>query len=77
MPKIEHIDATSNLSNLEHKVRSRMPIYIKNVINFSAFNDDLTKITRLNRFPWKSTPSHLIIHSGSHFYFNKIVVNLN
>ncbi|KAF0764094.1 Uncharacterized protein FWK35_00002499 [Aphis craccivora] len=56
---------------------SAPPIYIKNIVNYSAFNKLLTNITNSNGFTCRSTPSYLIVQPTGRLNFNKIIDHLH
>lgn len=67
-----------NTPRSEHKIVPHVPpIYIKNISDFSASNDDLIKITNPNRLTCKSTPWRQIVRPNGHFSFNNIVVRFD
>lgn len=78
-PSITHNDITGIIPHAEHKVASQVPliIIIKNINNFSAFNNFLTKITSASGFKCNLTSAHLIVRPRDRSNFNKIVDHLN
>lgn len=62
---------------IEHVVELEPPpLYIKNINNFSAFKNELSRITNLNAFTCKSTPHYLIVRPIDRISYNTIIQHL-
>lgn len=62
---------------IEHVVEPEPPpLYIKNINNFSAFKNELSRITNLNAFTCKSTSHYLIVRPSDRISYNTIIQHL-
>ncbi|KAL5241717.1 hypothetical protein ACI65C_009127 [Semiaphis heraclei] len=52
------------------------PIYISNILNFSAFTNELTRLTGPNAYTCKSTKSFLIVYPRGVLDYNSIITHL-
>ncbi|KAL4091827.1 hypothetical protein QTP88_026449 [Uroleucon formosanum] len=72
-PSFRDDTVVSSPHSMDHQTEPPAPpLYIRNIINFSAFKNVLIKTVGLDGFTCKSTPSYLIVRPNGRDNFNAL-----
>ncbi|KAL4149613.1 hypothetical protein QTP88_003516 [Uroleucon formosanum] len=72
-PSFRDDTVVSSPHTMDHRTEPPAPpLYIRNIINFSAFKNVLIKTVGLDGFTCKSTPSYLIVRPNGRDNFNAL-----